>query len=60
MKIRNKILLTLLTVLLFTGIVLTTIWYGTSRSLMNTYLKNMSESTMLDAYHAFEYILTDT
>lgn len=60
MKIRNKILLTLLTVLLFTGIVLTTIWYGTSRSLMDTYLKNMSESTMLDAYHAFEYILTDT
>lgn len=27
---------------------------------MNTYLKNMSESTMLDAYHAFEYLLTDT
>lgn len=60
MKIRNKILLTMLTVLLFTGIVITSIWYGTSRSLMNTYLKNMSESTMLDAYHAFEYLLTDT
>lgn len=60
MKIRNKILLTMLTVLLFTGIVITSIWYGTSRGLMNTYLKNMSESTMLDAYHAFEYILTDT
>lgn len=60
MKIRNKILLTLLTILLFTGIVITSIWYGTSRRLVNTYLKNMSESTMLDAYHAFEYILTDT
>lgn len=60
MKIRNKILLTMLTVLLFTGTVITSIWYGTSRGLMNTYLKNMSESTMQDAYHAFEYILTDT
>lgn len=60
MKIRNKILLTLLAILLFTGIVVTSIWYGTSRSLMGTYLKDMSESTMRDAYHAFEYILTDT
>lgn len=60
MKIKNKILLALLTILLFSGIIITSIWYGTSRSLMNNYLKNMSESTMLDAYHAFEYILTDT
>lgn len=60
MKIRNKILLVLLTSLLLSGVIITSIWYGTSRSLMNTYLKNMSESTMLDAYHAFEYILMDT
>lgn len=60
MKIRNKILLVLLTFLLLSGVIITSIWYGTSRSLMNTYLKNMSESTMLDAYHAFEYILMDT
>src|SRR5699024_3142709 len=26
----------------------------------DTYLENVSESTMLDAYHAFEYLLTDT
>lgn len=60
MKIRNKILLVLLTFLLLSGVIITSIWYVASRSLMNTYLKNMSESTMLDAYHAFEYILMDT
>lgn len=60
MKIRNKILLVLTGTLLFSGIIITSIWYGTSRGLMNTYLKNISESTMLDAYHAFEYLLTDT
>lgn len=27
---------------------------------MDTYLENISNSTMLDAYHAFEYLLTDT
>ena len=60
MKIKNKILLALLITLLFSGITITSIWYGTSQSLMDTYLKNMSESTMRDAYHAFEYLLTDT
>ena len=60
MKIKNKILLALLITLLSSGITITSIWYGTSQSLMDSYLKNMSESTMRDAYHAFEYLLTDT
>ncbi len=60
MKIRNKILLGVLTTLLLSGIIITAIWYSTSRKLLNTYLENISDSTMLDAYHAFEYLLTDT
>ena len=60
MKIRNKILSAWLTTLLFIGIVITCIWYGTSQKLSKTYLKNVSQSTMTDAYHAFEYLLTDT
>lgn len=60
MKIRNKILLTWVVTLLFIGIIITGIWYNTSSRLSNTYLKNVSESAMRDAYHAFEYLLTDT
>lgn len=60
MRIRNKILLAWLATLLFIGIVITGIWYNTSSKLSNTYLKNVSESAMRDAYHAFEYLLTDT
>lgn len=60
MKIRNKILLTWVATLLLIGIIITSIWYHTSSKLSNTYLKNVSESAMRDAYHAFEYLLTDT
>lgn len=60
MKIRNKIMLALFVILLLSGVVITLIWYSTSRKLSNTYLEDISESTMLDAYHAFEYILMDT
>ncbi len=60
MKIRNKILLGVLTTLLLSGMAITAIWYSTSRKLLDTYLENISNSTMLDAYHAFEYLLTDT
>lgn len=60
MKIRNKIMFAWLATLLFIGIVITGIWYNTSQKLTSTYLKNVSESTMRDAYHAFEYLLTDT
>lgn len=60
MKIKVKILAAWLATLLFTGIIITSIWYHTSQKLSNTYLENVSESTMCDAYHAFEYLLTDT
>lgn len=60
MKIRNKILLAWLATLLLMGIAITGIWYSTSQKFTSVYLKNVSESTMQDAYHAFEYLLTDT
>lgn len=60
MKIRNKILIAWLATLLFIGVTITGIWYNTSNRLSNTYLRNVSDSTMKDAYHAFEYLLTDT
>lgn len=60
MKIRKKILLALSSILLSCGIIITGLWYCTSRRMSDTYLNNISQSTMLDAYHAFEYILTDT
>lgn len=60
MKLRNKILIVLITILLLSGGVVTGIWYHTSAKLSNTYLENVSESSMRDAYHAFEYLLTDT
>ncbi|MFQ6818664.1 MAG: sensor histidine kinase [Blautia sp.] len=60
MRIRNKILMALLAIFLFIGSIITVMWYDTSRKLSDTYLENVSESTMLDAYHAFEYLLTDT
>lgn len=60
MKIRNKILLAWLATLLLMGIAITEIWYSTRQKFTSVYLKNVSESTMQDAYHAFEYLLTDT
>lgn len=60
MRIRNRILLAWIATLLLMGIAITGIWYRTSRQLTSVYLKNVSESTMQDAYHAFEYLLTDT
>lgn len=60
MKLRNKILIVLIAILLLSGGVVTGIWYHTSEKLSNTYLENVSESSMRDAYHAFEYLLTDT
>ena len=60
MRIKKKILLALSAILLSCGIIITGLWYCTSRRLSSTYLNNISQSTMLDAYHAFEYLLTDT
>ena len=60
MKIRNKILLVLMVFMLTSGAIIIGIWYNNSKKLSNTYLKSISESTMRDAYNAFDYLLTDT
>ncbi|HJC34388.1 MAG TPA: sensor histidine kinase [Candidatus Mediterraneibacter faecipullorum] len=60
MKIKNKIMLAVLIILLISGMTVTVIWYSSSRKMSDTYLKDVSESTMKYAYSAFEYLLTDT
>lgn len=60
MKIRMKILSAWLTTLILMGTAITGIWYNTSQKFTSVYLNQVSESTMKDAYHTFEYILTDT
>ena len=60
MKIRNKILLILLAALLLIGGVIALIWYRASSELTNTYLEDVSESSMRDACNAFGYLLADT
>lgn len=60
MTIRNKILLVVLSVILLTGFGVTAIWNDASRKWTDRYLNEISRSTMNDAYHAFDYILTDT
>lgn len=60
MKFKNKIILVLVSILIISGTVITAIWYHASNKLTNIYLHNVSESAMKDAYHAFEYLLTDT
>lgn len=60
MSIKKKIFLVVSVVLILSGIIITSVWYRVSSNLTDTYLKNISESTMLDACHAFEYLLEDT
>lgn len=60
MKLRKRIILALSVILLSSGIIITALWYSASSKLSDTYLDDISQSTMLDAYHAFEYLLTDT
>ena len=60
MKLKNKIILVVVIILALSGAVIMGIWYQTSSKLTSTYLQNVSESSMKDAYHAFEYLLTDT
>ena len=60
MKIRNKLLISVMLILLGIGMVITLIWYTSSRKLSDKYLRDVSESTMEYAYNAFEYLLTDT
>lgn len=60
MKIRDRMILVILTVVVTSGILITGIWYQTSSAMTDRYLTDISESTMRDAYHAFDYMLTDT
>ncbi len=60
MKIRDRMILVILTVVVASGILITGIWYHTSSRMTDQYLTDISESTMRDAYHAFDYMLTDT
>ena len=55
MKIRNKMLLILLATLLLIGGVIALIWYRASSELTNTYLEDVSESSIRDACNAFGY-----
>ena len=60
MKLKNKIILALTVILCLSGGIITGIWYHASNRLTEDYLSNVSESSVKDAYHAFEYLLTDT
>ncbi len=57
MKIRDRMILV---VLAASGILTTGVWYHTSSQMTDRYLTDISESTMQDAYNAFDYMLTDT
>lgn len=60
MAIRNKILLVITAVILFCSILITSVWFSASSRMADTYLKDISDSTMRDASQAFEYLLIDT
>ena len=47
-------------VVVASGILTTGVWYHTSSQMTDRYLTDISESTMQDAYNAFDYMLTDT
>lgn len=60
MKLKNKLLMVMVLILTVSGIIVTGIWYWVCKKMSVVYAENISKSAMLDAYHAFEYILTDT
>ena len=60
MKIRDRMILVVLAVVVISGMLITAVWYHTSSKMTDQYLEDISESTMQDAYNAFEYMLTDT
>ena len=60
MTIRNKILMVITAVLMLCSVLITSVWYTASSKMADTYLKDISGSTMRDACQAFEYLLTDT
>ena len=53
-------ILVVLAVVVASGILTTGVWYHTSSQMTDRYLTDISESTMQDAYNAFDYMLTDT
>ena len=60
MKIRDRMILAVLAVVAASSILTMGVWYHTSSQMTNQYLTDISESTMQDAYNAFDYMLTDT
>ena len=60
MSIKNKILVIILVVLTASGVLITSIWYKSCSDMVDKYLADISESTMQDAYQAFDYLLVDT
>ncbi len=60
MKIKDRMILVVLAVVAASSIMTTGVWYHTSSQMTNRYLTDISESTMQDAYNAFDYMLTDT
>lgn len=60
MKIKTKIQLVLLLILLSSGLLITAIWSNAANTMADTYLDDISQRTMFNAYNTFAYILTDT
>lgn len=60
MKIRDRMILAVLAVVAASSILTMGVWYHASSQMTDQYLKDISESTMQDAYNAFDYMLTDT
>lgn len=60
MKIRDRMILAVLAVVAASSILTMGVWYHTSSQMTNQYLTDISESSMQDAYNAFDYMLTDT
>lgn len=56
----HKKLLIVCSIVAMTGVLVGGVWYLTSQRMMETYLKDISKSSMRDASNAFDYILTDT
>lgn len=60
MKIRDRMILVVLAVVAASSILTMGVWYHASTQMTDRYLTDISESTMQDAYNAFDYMLTDT
>lgn len=60
MSIRTKMILFISAIMLAGVTVISYIWYRDTKALMDTYLNQTAGDLMQNAYHAFQYILTDT